>query len=94
MAPGIDTGDIIHSTYLPRIPLPLKVVTSLDDKMIYRFLYCYVDPWIRAAVLRDTLVKTNHFTNTTSSAQKTTQGHTFHFMQQRLRASAIMKFIN
>ena len=92
MAPGIDTGDIIHATYLPRIPLP-KEITSLDDKMIYRFLYCYVDPWVRAAVLRDTLVKTNQFMNTTSSPQKITQGHTFHFMQQRLRASAIMKFI-
>ena len=83
MDPGIDTGDIIEATFLPKIKLPTDVLT-LETKMIYRLIYSFIDPWIRAANLRSTLKSTNYFKNIISSTQDKEKGKNFHFMHEKL----------
>ena len=51
MNSGIDTGDIIHAMFLPRINLSHKT-SQLEEKMIYRLLYCFIDPWVRSIVFK------------------------------------------
>ena len=92
MDAGIDTGDIINSTFLPKINLP-KDVSKLDKKMIYRFLYSFIDPWVRSVVLRDTLKSTNYFENIDKYPQKIEDGNTFHFMQENMINKVIKRFL-
>ena len=93
MNSGIDTGDIINAAFLPKITLP-KVASQLDNKMTYRLLYSFVDPWIRSAVLRDTLGSTNYLENITTSHQTVEEGNTFHFMQEKMSSKIIKGLFN
>ncbi len=90
---GIDTGDIINATFLPKINLPSEV-SQLNKKMIYRLLYSFVDPWVRSVVLRETLKSTNYFENINKYSQKIEQGNTFHFMQEDMIKKVIKKLLN
>lgn len=90
MNSGIDTGNIIKAVFLPKISLPIALST-LDKKMIYRLLYSFVDPWIRSAVLRDTLISTNYLENIISSPQNIEEGNTFHFMHENMISEVIKR---
>lgn len=89
---SFDTGDIINSTFLPKINLP-KDVSKLDKKMIYLFLYSFIDPWVRSVVLRDTLKSSNYFKNIDKYPQKIEDGNTFHFMQENMINKVIKRFL-
>ena len=54
MHAGIDTGNIINAAFLPQIKLR-AAATNLDENMTYRLFYSFIDPWVRAVFLRDTL---------------------------------------
>ena len=90
MNSGIDTGNIIKAVFLPKISLPIALST-LDKKMVYRLLYSFVDPWIRSAVLRDTLISTNYLENIISSPQNIEEGNTFHFMHENMISEVIKR---
>ena len=60
MNAGIDTGDIINAKFLQKLDLS-GCIHGLSEKMIYRLIYSFVDPWVRAVVLRDTLLSTDNF---------------------------------
>ena len=89
---GIDTGEIINAAFLPQIKLP-KCAGSLDDIMTYRLLYSFIDPWVRAAVLRDTLRLTDYLENITSTSQAIDAGTTFHFMHINMSKKVAEKII-
>ncbi|ASX26849.1 hypothetical protein [Candidatus Williamhamiltonella defendens] len=86
--PGIDTGEVINAAFLPKIALP-DLVSDLDEKMIYRLLYSFIDPWVLSVVLRDTLSSTNYLQNITASPQSIEAGTTFHFMHQNIQNAVI-----
>ena len=92
MDAGIDTGNIINAAFLPQIKLP-ATASSLDVNMTYRLLYSFIDPWIRASVLRDTLRLTDYFENIVSTPQEIDTGTTFHFMHTNMSSKVIKKFI-
>lgn len=91
MNAGIDMGDIINPCWLPKFKLP-KALITLDEKTFYRVLYAYVDPWVRAYVLRNTLLSSFDFKNVKVLKQKEEDGTTFHFMHDLVKASAFSKF--
>ena len=93
MDSGIDTGDIINASFLPKINLPTGI-SDLDKKMIYRLLYSFIDPWVRSVVLRDTLISTNYFKNINKYPQNTEEGNTFHFIQENMINNVIKLLLN
>ncbi len=90
MNAGIDTGDVINAAFLPDVTLP-SAAADLDQKMVYRLVYGFVDPWVRAVVLRDTLTATGFLENLSSVPQKMEDGTTFHFMHDTLSADVIAR---
>ncbi len=84
----IDTGDIIQAEFLPKIVLP-RAVTKIDSKMNYRLIYSFIDPWVRAVVLRNTLKHTNFLKNINATPQDIKSGNTFHFMQEKMISKVI-----
>jgi hypothetical protein len=91
MDSGIDTGEVINAKFLPKLKL-LNCTKGLPEEMIYRLIYSFVDPWIRAAVLKDTILNTNNFTNVESFKQDGSEGTTFHFMHKNMRGEIVKSF--
>jgi glutathionyl-hydroquinone reductase len=92
MDAGIDTGNIVKAAFLPQIKLP-AAATNLDENMTYRLLYSFIDPWVRAVVLRDILRLTGYLENIVSTPQAIDAGTTFHFMHTNMSSKVIKKFI-
>lgn len=88
MGSGLDTGDIILASDLDIPPLP-PGFAALDLVTAYRLLYAFVDPMLRAILLRR-VVATNEsdLFSLPAVAQRQDEGTTFHFMNERLRRYA------
>lgn len=89
MDPGIDTGDVILPAWLPELQLKHDL-SSYDQRMVYRALYSFVDPWIRSYVLREFLQRYDHYDNLPVTPQNPEDGVTFHFMHREM----VKKIIN
>lgn len=84
MAPGIDDGDIIQASYLPVINIDVSR-SGKDLKTLYRATYAFVDPWLRARVLREAIIKTVGFTDVKAVSQNESSSMTYHFMHERIQ---------
>ena len=86
MSPGLDTGDIILATNLDIPPIPAGL-SSLDVATAYRMLYCFVDPMLRANLLRRIIDESvrQDFSNLRAVSQRQEDGVTFHFMNKHMR---------
>ena len=60
MSPGIDTGDIINPYWLPSLSFNTNI-KNIDRQSIYRAVYGFLDPWVRAFVLRDIIFSNNNY---------------------------------
>jgi len=88
MSPGLDTGDIICASDLDLPPIP-KGFAQLDTAMAYRLLYAFVDPMLRAVMLRQVILGApGDLCSLQTSPQQESEGTTFHFMNTRLRRFA------
>lgn len=88
MAPGLDTGDIIDTQEFP--PVRFEPEGDLpDDATLYRALYAYVDPLLRAALLTRLLGAAGDPRNLPTRAQNTQAGVTYHFMHPAVRRMAL-----
>lgn len=90
MAPGLDTGDVIATRDFAPAPLP-DGFAAFEPAMQYRWLYAFLDPMLRALLLRD-LLRTADGTDVghlPAQRQDLTAGHTFRFMHAGLRAVAM-----
>lgn len=90
MSVGIDTGDIIHSCWLPKLSFDIDI-EDVNFQSIYRIVYSFIDPWVRAFNLREVLYKHSSFGNLDSTPQSIDRGVTFHFMHEKLRQAAFDK---
>ncbi|RLA43792.1 MAG: hypothetical protein DRR42_21270, partial [Gammaproteobacteria bacterium] len=90
MSPGIDTGDIISPCWLPSLSFDVDTA-SIDRQSIYRVVYGFLDPWVRAFVLRELVNNNDDYETLVSVPQSEKDGTTFHFMHQRLRDAAFQK---
>jgi hypothetical protein len=90
MAPGIDDGDVIWGDFLPSCNFKEQTI-SADDQTLYRSIYAFFDPWVRAAILRKGLHLTNGFSTIESFPQNHEEGVNFHFMHKQLKKIAIDK---
>jgi hypothetical protein len=88
MAPGIDTGDIVFPSWLPKLRLP-EYRDKLDSATYYRAVFSFIDPWVRAYVLRRVLLDQNSFNDMEAVSQKEEDGVTFHFMSPPLKEASL-----
>jgi len=84
MSPGIDTGNIINACWLPELSFNVDMADA-NAHSIYRIVYGFIDPWIRAFVLRDLVNNYDALDALDALYQSEDDGTTFHFMHQRLR---------
>jgi hypothetical protein len=84
MSEGIDTGDVISSFWLPKLSFNVDI-KGINSHSIYRIIYGFIDPWIRAFVLRDLVNNYDAFDALDVTHQTEEGGVTFYFMHQRLR---------
>lgn len=84
MTPNIDDGPVIHRNYLD---LDIDLSLFASDKTIdrYRMIFSYLDPWIRAILLGETLVKTDGLRNITATDQDERCATVFYTMHKRLQ---------
>jgi len=90
MAPGIDDGEIILASYLPPLT-PHMEIAQIDLKTLYRATYAFLDPWVRAFVLRKALRETDGFTHVQAYAQVEHTSVTYHFMHECIQRAAFAK---
>ena len=94
MSPGIDTGDIICGYWLPQIFFNVDIRTT-DSQSIYRALYAFFDPWVRACVLREICLDDGvDFARLKAVPQSENDGVTYHFMHPKLRQAAFQKLFS
>lgn len=90
MSERIDAGDIILSAWLPRMHVAVDF-GKYDDQVIYRAVYAFLDPWVRAFVLRELLVRFDDV-GCLPSEKQSDEGEMYYFMHPLLRAEAL-KFL-
>ena len=88
MAPGIDTGDIVKPCWLEPVNFAVDA-TDYDAKTLYRAVYAFFDPWVRAFVLREVLQQFGSFDKMPSASQNENDGLTYHFMHPILQKAAL-----
>jgi hypothetical protein len=93
MSPGIDTGDIIHPCWLPALSFDVDT-QGVDLQSIYRVVYGFLDPWVRAFVLREVIDANVQFDVLDSVPQSEGDGTTFHFMHQKLKRVAFQRLFH
>lgn len=88
MAPGIDDGDVIFSGYLPSMSFNAEI-DEIGLKTLYRAIYAFFDPWVRACILRRALVLTEKFTQVEAHPQSEQASVTYHFAHEKIQAAAL-----
>jgi len=88
LSPGIDTGDIIERSWLPTLDIHVDV-GRYDLKTLYRAVYGFLDPWIRAFVLRSTITKQREFSTIATQTQQEHEGINYHFMHPDMQRAAL-----
>mgnify|MGYP005678970791 CR=1 FL=1 len=91
MNEGIDTGEIIETMDLPPLAFDISDSVRPDDQMLYRSLFSFYDPLMRAKVFGDVL---NHYDGQlpeSGVSQPSNAGTTYHFMHEDMRARALRK---
>jgi hypothetical protein len=90
MASGIDTGEVVVAKDLDELRFDLSGHDRPDDQLLYRALFSFVDPLIRAELLvEEVLAHHQDLTAIPAMEQDTTQGLTYHFLHPALRKKGL-----
>ena len=90
MAPGIDDGDVVKALWLPKFHLESNSI-PVDPQTLYRSVYSYIDPWIRAFTLREILFDHDDYHDMDCTQQDQNIGVMYHFTHTKLRELALKK---
>jgi len=95
MAPGIDVGHIIAARDYPAVRFDLNGTPRPDDQTLYRTLFSFYDPLLRADFLvrhvldGQTLDGQTDLSDLPAEPQNPNAGVTYHFMHPRLRSRVL-----
>lgn len=90
MAPGLDEGDVLATRELEPLTVSLPDGERPDDETLYRSMFSFIDPLLRAEVLvTDVLEPWNGEGALPAQPQDLDQGVTFHFMHPIVRQRAL-----
>lgn len=91
---GLDTGAVIKTIDLPLPHFKLRGGERPTDDILYKALFSYYDPLLRADFLIKILANTREDDSLEALPvfeQKEDEGITYHFMHNRLRSEALRK---
>lgn len=87
---GVDTGEVIATAEWPPLRFDLTDVRRPDDQTLYRAIFCFCDPILRASFLVDSVLRPRCDAFDLSAVpQDTSKGVTYHFMHPTLRRRAL-----
>lgn len=90
MTPGLDDGDVLATWEPEPIAIDLGTMERPDDDMLYRSVFSFVDPLLRAELLvRDVLAPAADARHLAATPQDLRAGITFHFMHPTVRGRAL-----
>jgi SAM-dependent methyltransferase len=90
MTPGLDDGDVLAAKELAPLKITLPPGTRVDDDTLYRAMFSFVDPLIRAELLvADVLEPADDVLTLAATPQDLTTGITYHFMHPIVRSRAL-----
>lgn len=90
LASGLDTGDIVAVRDYARPHFKLARDSRPDDQTLYRAIFAFVDPLLRANLLvNDVLSRAGDLTRLPTATQDAAAGVTYHFMHPALRRQAL-----
>lgn len=88
MVPKLDEGNVILTEEYPS----LHFTTNSDDlKALYRLVFSFYDPSVRALCLKHVLEQYETLSHLPSMPQDTSKGVTFHFMHDELKKESLNK---
>ena len=85
----IDTGDIIKTTDLNPTTFEISDTDRPNDQTLYRAIFSFYDPILRAKLLSDILVDHDGHLPDMRMHQSTDEGITYHFMHPTIRNKAL-----
>ena len=92
MTPNLDDGDVLAAEELAPLEIPVKGTLRPDDETLYRSLFSFVDPLIRAEFLTETLKNLPGGLGAAKTLpQDLSIGTTFHFMDPAIRRAALAR---
>lgn len=92
MAKGIDTGEVIAADDAAEVKFDLAGMARPDDAMLYRALFSFVDPLMRAEFLATQVMQGGADpAQLPAAAQDLSEGLTYHFLHPKLRAEALRR---
>ena len=94
MNEGLDTGDLIKTIELPVPKFLCKKVNYLDEKTLYRTIYSFCDPILRAYFLKIILESNVNIDSWKGKKQDIKKGLTFHFMSKNLQKKVYEKIFS
>ncbi len=90
MTPGLDDGDVLATWETEPLTIELPAGERPDDETLYRSVFSFVDPLLRAELLvRDVLAPAADVRELTAAPQDLDVGITFHFMHPTVRGRAL-----
>ncbi|MEW6280494.1 MAG: hypothetical protein AB1758_17860, partial [Candidatus Eremiobacterota bacterium] len=89
MAPGIDRGEVIRAAELEPISFTLPRDSRPDGLTLYRALFAYCDPLLRAWFLARLLEDEPDPASWPTRSQTEQEGVTYHFMHPALRSKVL-----
>lgn len=91
MAPGIDTGPVIDVCDFPAITVDISAEPRPDDLTLYRALFSYFDPLLRAETLLKVLSEYEDLDSAPIWKQDESAGITYHFMHRSVKTEALKR---
>jgi SAM-dependent methyltransferase len=90
MTPGLDDGAVLAVRELPPLRVRLEGGRRPDDETLYRTLFSFLDPLLRAELLvADVLAPQHDLRQLRGEPQDLKQGVTYHFMHPSVRQRAL-----
>ncbi len=91
MTPGLDDGDVLAARELDPLEIRLPPGPRLDDDTLYRALFSFVDPLLRAELLVSDVLEpaATDLDALHGTPQDLSTGITYHFMHRVVRSRAL-----
>lgn len=92
LRPGIDTGPVLAAREFPAVEFDLGAGPRPPDETLYRAVYSFFDPLLRAAALRALLEGCRgELAGAPARPQDLAAGTTYHFLHPALRRAALAR---
>ncbi len=91
MVPELDAGDVVCTAELESLAFDLSGLPRPDDPTLYRALFAFYDPVLRAEMLARQVAAAPDLADWPATPQDREAGVTYHFMHEAVRGAALAR---